>query len=156
MVLNPKDGYKITLFRIVWCANLLYMRKCLVRYFIFQKVVKWCSYISSIFFFCIHLLFSKDTVIPYSAFYYYTIIIHPQYITDHFHWLLFIFLHSFLYNASIPLKSFSFSAYCFFIISIDWTIWLYFSRYFSISLIPSRKHLFSSSNFSLIFFNRKR
>uniref|UniRef100_N2A4H0 Uncharacterized protein n=1 Tax=Eubacterium plexicaudatum ASF492 TaxID=1235802 RepID=N2A4H0_9FIRM len=27
--------YKVTLFRIVLCANLLYMRKYLVRYFIF-------------------------------------------------------------------------------------------------------------------------
>jgi len=24
------------------CVNLLYIRKCLVCYFIFQKVVKWC------------------------------------------------------------------------------------------------------------------
>ena len=35
----------ITLFRIVLYANLLYMRKCLVRYFIFQKVVKWWRYL---------------------------------------------------------------------------------------------------------------
>ena len=35
--------YKVTLFRIFWCANLLYIRKCPVRYFICQKLVKSCT-----------------------------------------------------------------------------------------------------------------
>ena len=47
--------YKATLFRIVLCANLLYMRKRLVRYF-FQKVVKWCIIYSNHYSFLPHIL----------------------------------------------------------------------------------------------------